>query len=112
MHSILIARVVRPPGGLMMLTHTTMDHDERFRQEDLGIIEIGALKEIFEDSPSKSKITLSCKCSGCGNDMLIEITHTSGGFGLNGGFLLEYTSDKYLVKCRDCYELNKKTSKF
>lgn len=95
-----------------MLAHTTMDHDQRFRQEDLIMIEIGALKTIFENSHSKSTITLSCKCSGCGNDLLIDITHTSGGFGFNGGFLVEYAPEKYLVRCRDCYDLNKKTSKF
>lgn len=95
-----------------MLPYTTMDHDERFQHEDLIMIELGALKKIFKDNPSKSTITLSCKCSGCGNDILIEITHTSGGFGLIGGFLLEYASNKYLVNCRDCYDLNKKTPKF
>jgi hypothetical protein len=95
-----------------MLTHTTMDYDERFRQEDSSIIEIKALKKIFEDRPPKLTVTLNCKCSSCGNDILLEITHTSGGFGLNGGFLIEYAPDKYLVNCRDCYDLNKKTSKY
>ena len=95
-----------------MLVHTTMDHDRRFLQEDLITIEIGVLKKIFEDRPLKSTITLSCKCSGCGNDLLIDITHTSGGFGINSGFLVEYSPDKYLVKCRNCYYLHKKTSKF
>ena len=96
----------------MLLTLETMDQDEGARQEDEALIEIGVLKKIFNDSPGKSTITLSCKCSGCGNDLLIDITHTSGGFGFNGGFLVEYAPEKYLVRCRDCYDLNKKTSKF
>jgi len=95
-----------------MLSHKTMDYDKQFQQENFSIIEIKNLKKIFEDSPSTSTITLSCKCSGCGKDKLIHITHTSGGFGLNGAFFLEYAFGTYLVKCRDCYELNKKTSKY
>jgi len=95
-----------------MIAHTTMDYDKRFRQEDSSIIEIKALKKIFEDRPPKSRVTLNCKCSVCGNDILMDITPTSGGFGLNGGLLLEYAFGKYLVTCLNCYDLDKKTSKF
>jgi hypothetical protein len=94
-----------------MVAYTTMNHNQRFQQEDLITIEIKTLKKIFEDRPFKSMITLSCKCSGCGNDLLIDITHTSGGFGFNGGFLVEYAPDKYLVKCYNCYDLDKKISR-
>ena len=87
-----------------MLSHKTMDYDKQFQQENFSILEIKTLKKIFEDSPSTSRITLNCKCSDCGKNILIHITHTSGGFGLNGAFLIEYASDKYLVKCRDCYD--------
>ena len=89
-----------------MEAHTAINQDQRFHQEDLITIELETLKKIFEDRPMKSIITLSCKCSGCGNDLLIDITHTSGGFGCNGGFLVEYVSDRYLVKCHNCYELD------
>jgi len=89
-----------------------MNHNQRFRQKDLVTIELDTLKKIFEDRPLKSMITLSCKCSGCGNDLLLDITHTSGGFGFSGGFLLEYAPDKYLVRCRDCHHLDNKISKF
>jgi hypothetical protein len=95
-----------------MVTHTAMNHDQRFQQEDLITIEIGTLKKIFEDRPLKSIITLSCKCSGCGNDLLIDITHTSGGFGFKGGFLVEYVPDRYLVKCYNCYDLDKNILRF
>jgi hypothetical protein len=93
-----------------MLTHTNMDYNERLRQEDSSIIEIQALKKIFEDRPSKSTVTLNCKCSACGKDVSIDITNTSGGFGCNGGLLLEYAFGKYLVTCHNCYDLDKKTS--
>ena len=90
-----------------MVTQPAMNHDQRFRQEDLIGIELETLKKIFEDKPMNSIITLSCKCSGCGIDLLIDITHTSKGFGFNGGFLVEYVHDKYLVKCHNCYDLDK-----
>jgi hypothetical protein len=95
-----------------MVTHTAMNHDQRFQQEDLITIEIGTLKKIFEDRPLKSIITLSCKCSACGNDLLIDITHTSGGFGFNGGFLVEYVPDRYVIKCHNCYDLDKNILRF
>ena len=95
-----------------MLTRANMDKDKRFRLENAAVIEIGALKRLFEKSPVKTTITVNCKCSSCGNDIIIDITHTSGGFGLNGGMLLEYTPTKYLVKCLDCVKLNKKTTKY
>jgi hypothetical protein len=85
--------------------HTAINHNRRFRQEGLVTIELETLKKIFEDRPLKSIITLSCKCSDCGNDLLIDITHMPGGFGFNGGFLVEYAPDKYFVKCNNCYEV-------
>jgi hypothetical protein len=30
------------------------------------------------------------KCSDCGRETIIEITPTSGGFGLKGGALISY----------------------
>ena len=95
-----------------MEAHTATNHDQRLQQEDLITIELETLKKIFEDRPLKSIITLSCKCSGCGNDLLIDITQTTGGFGFNGGFLVEDDPDRYLVKCYNCYNLDKKIFKF
>ena len=94
----------------MALTRENIDQEERFRREDISVIEIEALKKIFGNRPANSTITFVCKCSGCGNDVLIDITRTSGGFGLNGGFLFEYAPDKYFIKCRNCDWLNKKNS--
>lgn len=91
-----------------MVTHTAMNPDQRFRKEDSITIELETLKKIFEDRPLNSIITLSCKCSDCGNDLLIDITHTAGGFGFNGGLLIEYGPGKYFVKCHNCYNLDKR----
>jgi len=101
--------VAKSPGDRMVLTRENIHQEEWFLGEDVSVIEIEALKKLFEERPANSTITFVSKCSGCGNDVLIGITHTSGGFGLNGGFLLEYAPDKYLIKCCDCYNFNQKT---
>jgi hypothetical protein len=95
----------------MVLTRVNIHQEEQFLEEGVSVIEIAALKKLFEDRPADSTITFVCKCSGCGNDVLIDITHTSGGFGLNGGFLFEYAPDKYIIKCRNCYSLKKKETR-
>jgi hypothetical protein len=40
------------------------------------------LGEMFESNPAKSIIVINGKCSDCGHYTTIEITTTSGGFGL------------------------------
>jgi ribosomal protein S27E len=72
---------------------------------------IKILKRIFETNPEKSKIILKEKCSGCGRQTIIEITPTSEGFGLQGGFLFKSSTVKYKVKCPDCIEKDSKISK-
>jgi len=67
---------------------------------------IEILQKLFEAQPEKSVIILNGKCSDCGCDTTIEITPTSGGFGLQGGALCEYSSDDYTMKCCDCYQVN------
>ena len=69
---------------------------------------IEILKKIFEANPDKSTIILNGKCSGCGCNVLIEITPTSGGFGLLGGSLVKYSPKEYFAKCFDCYKTNPK----
>jgi hypothetical protein len=63
---------------------------------------IQILRKMFEDSPEKSTIVLKDKCSDCGCETIIEITPTSGGFGLQGGALFKCSPDKYLAKCPKC----------
>lgn len=66
------------------------------------------LRKIFEASPGKSTIVLNCTCSDCGDDVIIHITPTSGGFGLQGGALFKQPSDGYYAKCSNCYKVNPK----
>jgi hypothetical protein len=65
---------------------------------------IEILRKMFEDYPDKSTIVLKEKCSNCGCDTTIEITPTSGGFGLQGGALFKSSNNKYTAKCATCYE--------
>jgi hypothetical protein len=62
------------------------------------------LESLFKANPDKSTIVLKEKCSGCGGETIIEITPTSGGFGLQGGALFNYSNGKYIAKCLACYE--------
>ncbi len=66
------------------------------------------LRKMFESNPEKSKIILIDKCSDCLCETIIEITLTSGGFGLQGGILTKCSPDVYLVKCNSCHEANPK----
>jgi Zn finger protein HypA/HybF involved in hydrogenase expression len=65
---------------------------------------IEILRKMFEANPEKSKIVLKEKCSDCGCETIIEITTTSGGFGLMGGVLFKSSNDKYTAQCPTCYE--------
>jgi hypothetical protein len=69
---------------------------------------IEILRKIFEANHEKSAIALKCKCSDCGCETIIEITPTSGGFGLQGGFLFKSSPNDYFAKCPDCYKVNPK----
>jgi len=72
---------------------------------------IEILKKMFEASSEKSKIVLMDKCSDCGRETVIEITPTSGGFGLQGGMLFKSSPDGYLAKCPACCKANEKKRK-
>jgi hypothetical protein len=69
---------------------------------------IEILRKMFEANPKKSTIELIEKCSECGHKIIIEITTTSRGFGLQGGILLKCPPDGYLAKCPACYEAEPK----
>jgi len=69
---------------------------------------IEILRKMFKANPKKSTIELIEKCSDCGRETIIEVTPTSKGFGLQGGFLLKCPPDGYLAKCPACYEANPK----
>ena len=63
------------------------------------------LKELFNGNPEKSKIELNDTCSDCKSDVIIKITHTAGGFGLQGGALFKSSAGGYYAKCPDCYKV-------
>ena len=68
---------------------------------------IEIIRKIFEANPAKSTIVLKSKCSDCGCETIVNITSTSGGFGLQGGALFKCSSDGYLVKCPACDQMGK-----
>ena len=60
------------------------------------------LKKIFEGKPEKSSIAIEGSCSDCGSETTIEVTATSGGFGLLGGVLFKCSPGGYLMRCETC----------
>jgi hypothetical protein len=66
------------------------------------------LRKIFEANPEKSTIIINDKCSDCGREMVVEIVPTSGGYGLQGGILVECSPEKYSIICPECYNFNSK----
>ena len=69
------------------------------------------LKKMFEAKPERSTIVLKEKCSACGCEVLIDITPTSGGYGLQGGALFECSTDDYCVKCAACFKANQNNNR-
>jgi Ni,Fe-hydrogenase III small subunit len=66
------------------------------------------LRTIFEAFPEKSTIIFKGNCSDCGSVVIINIVPTSEGFEFLGGAFVEYSTDKYVAKCPDCYKVNSK----
>jgi DNA-directed RNA polymerase subunit RPC12/RpoP len=64
------------------------------------------LQKMFENSSDKSKLILNDICSDCKKKIVIQIMHTSGGFGLLGGALFEDAKGGYYAKCPTCYHLS------
>jgi len=70
---------------------------------------IEILRKMFKANPEKSTIVLNGKCSDCGCNVIIEITPTSVGFGLQGGALFKDSlPDEYFAKCPDCCQVKSK----
>jgi len=70
---------------------------------------IDILRKIFEANYGRSRIQIKKKCSECGCEVIIDITPTSGGFGLQGGSLYKCAPGEYLAQCPECYKNNPKT---
>ena len=64
------------------------------------------LKKMFEGKPEKSTIVIKDKCSDCGCEIIIDITSTSEGYGLQGGALFKCSAGEYCAKCADCYKVS------
>jgi hypothetical protein len=69
---------------------------------------IEELRKLFEANPDKTTITVNGRCSDCGRKLVVEIKPTSGGYGLQGGILVECPPEKYCITCLKCYNLNAK----
>jgi hypothetical protein len=72
---------------------------------------IQILRKNFDANPGRSTIVLNGKCSDCGCDTIIEITPTSGGFGLQGGALYKCSPDGYFAKCPECFKAGQHENK-
>ncbi len=68
---------------------------------------IEILRKMFDANPEKSIIGLKDKCSECGREITVNISPTSGGFGLQGGALFKSSDGGYSAKCPDCYNLDR-----
>jgi len=64
---------------------------------------IQILRKMFEENPGKPTFELKEKCSDCEGQVVLAITRTSGGYGINGAALLKGKNERFLVKCTDCY---------
>jgi hypothetical protein len=69
------------------------------------------LKKMFEANPERSTIELKEKCSDCGCEVNIDITPSSGGYGLQGGALFECSTDDFCAKCAACYKANQNNNR-
>ena len=69
---------------------------------------INILKKKFAANLGKSTIEIKDTCSDCGQEIIVNITSTAGGFGLQGGVLFKNEAESTFVKCPDCNKLNPK----
>ena len=73
------------------------------------MVDTETLKKVFEENPNKSSIAIKSECVDCGCEVIVNITITSGGFGLQGGVLLKCLPSGFMVKCPDCYKVDSNT---
>ena len=72
----------------------------------LRLVDLESLKKIFADNIPERPVLIQRTCRDCGCDVTIELHKTSGGFGLQGGVLLE--GDQQIVAdCLGCYAKHK-----
>lgn len=66
------------------------------------IISVESLDRMFEDGNNPARLDYRGKCVNCGSVVTVEISRTSGGYGLLGGVLLESETESYSVVCANC----------
>lgn len=70
----------------------------------MNTIKVDSLDCMWNQSKIGNHLKYIGKCRYCGSDVEIEITKTSGGYGLLGGVLCESASKTPIVLCADCYK--------
>ena len=61
------------------------------------------LKAILGNNGDSDAMIVESVCCECGCELKIEICCTCGGYGFNGGILLEPKNSKLQVKCLACH---------
>ncbi len=67
------------------------------------LVSLDTLRKLFGDNPPDRPVIIRKTCSECGQDVEIELHKTSGGFGLQGGILLE-RHGQIDANCLKCYD--------
>ena len=67
------------------------------------LITVESLDRIFERHNTTNNINYKGKCHNCGCDVEVEITKTSGGYGLQGGVLYGSNPENLIFQCCDCH---------
>lgn len=75
-----------------------------YRMTPRSIIGIESLNKLFERNNNPNTFTFRGKCQTCGISTKIEISKTSGGYGLLGGVLYESDPENHIALCARCYE--------
>jgi len=71
------------------------------------IVGVASLTKMFEQIENPETCCFQGKCHFCGRLVNIEISKTSGGYGLLGGVLYEPDRENFIALCGDCYGKNK-----
>ena len=70
------------------------------------LVSLDTLIKLFGDNTPDRPVIINKTCSECGCDIEIELNKTSGGFGLQGGILIELNGH-IAADCPKCYEKHK-----
>ena len=68
------------------------------------MLNVENLAELFKKHPGKTTLNIQGKCFACRRDLNVEISPTTGGFGIKGGMLLDKNRQDYVISCVDCID--------